>query len=265
MLTGAPAACRARAGPAGCAGTSRGPHRTPEAPGPRPGARPLPARGAAVARTFHAVRRHPRKETRSPAHAAGSASASLPHRPSRRHLWLRRSRPRRVRCRSAGPARLPRERAPGSPRGPEAVPTSCRPAGPTSPEGLPREVSPARAPSSASRTPRARLSAGLRVSPPFPARVARARRPRLNARARSAGLPAWQKPAVRRAGQWSPAAPPRRRPADRDPAPGPRAPRSPRAPASPLPRLPFRASRPLCRAPASLLPAGPEAPRPLLS
>lgn len=167
-LTGVPAACRARAGTAGCAGTSRGPHRTPEAPGPRPGARPLPARGAAVARTFHAVRRYPRKETRCPAHAAGSAPASLPHRPSRRHLWLRRSRPRRVRCCSAGLARLPRERAPGSPRGPEAVPTSCRPVGPTSPEGLPREVSPARAPPRP-RGPLALASApACAFRPPFP-------------------------------------------------------------------------------------------------
>lgn len=152
-LTGSSAACRARAGPAGWAGTSRGPHCIPEAPGPRPGARPLSAGTSPFARTFHAVRRYPRKETRSPAHAAGSARASLPLRPSRRHLWLRRSSSGGVRCCSAGPARLPRERAPGSPRGPEAVPTSCPPAGPTSPEGLPREVSPARAPSSASRTP----------------------------------------------------------------------------------------------------------------
>lgn len=44
---------------------------------------------------------------------------------------------------SAVPARLPRERAPGSPRGPEPVPASSGRAGPKSPEGPPREVSPA--------------------------------------------------------------------------------------------------------------------------
>lgn len=49
-------------------------------------------------------------------------------------------------CRSAVSARLPRERAPGSPRGPESVLASSGRAGPTSPEGQQREVSPATPP-----------------------------------------------------------------------------------------------------------------------
>lgn len=148
-----------------------------------------------ILRTIHAVCRYPRKETRSPAHAAGSRMHHFRRAPPASTCSSVALAPGGIRCRSAVPARLPGERAPGSPRVPESNPASSRPAGPRNPEGLPREVSRATRlaaplsgpaplslpPRRRSRLPRTnlpspqRLGVALPVLPPFPAPVSPAR------------------------------------------------------------------------------------------